>query len=69
MNSTDFSPRQIEIMEAAISLIDTKGIQELTIKNLSHDVGVTEAVQYCCQKLCIPICNFLRIVTYRLQHF
>ena len=46
MNSTDFSPRQIEIMETAISLIDTKGIQELTIKNLSHDVGVTEAALY-----------------------
>lgn len=46
MNDLDFTSRQIEIMEAAINLIDSSGIQELTIKNLSKNVGVTEAALY-----------------------
>jgi AcrR family transcriptional regulator len=46
MKQTDFSDRQIEIMEAATQRIDRYGIQELTIKNLSADIGVSEAALY-----------------------
>lgn len=46
MKRTDFSDRQIEIMEAATQRIDRYGIQELTIKNLSSDIGVSEAALY-----------------------
>ncbi|MEO9210570.1 MAG: TetR/AcrR family transcriptional regulator [Ginsengibacter sp.] len=46
MKQTDFTDRQIEIMEAATSRIDLHGIQELTIKNLSSDIGVSEAALY-----------------------
>ncbi len=42
----DFSDRQIEIMEAATRRIDRYGIQELTIKNLSGDIGLSEAALY-----------------------
>ncbi len=34
--------RQIQIIESAIELIDTKGIQGLTIKNLSKAIGISE---------------------------
>jgi AcrR family transcriptional regulator len=46
MNETDFSERQIEIMEAAALRIDIHGIQELTIKNLSADINLSEAALY-----------------------
>lgn len=46
MKVNDFSQRQIEIMEAATRRIDQYGIQELTIKNLSVDIGVSEAALY-----------------------
>lgn len=38
--------RQREIVEAAIRLISERSIQELTIKNLSASIGVTEAALY-----------------------
>lgn len=41
-----FSIRQIEIMEAATRRIDQQGIQELTIKNLSADLKLSEAALY-----------------------
>ncbi len=46
MKQTNFSDRQIEIMEAATLRIDRYGIQELTIKNLSSDINVSEAALY-----------------------
>ncbi len=42
----ELSPRQREIVEAAIQLISERSIQELTIKNLSTRLGVTEAALY-----------------------
>jgi TetR/AcrR family transcriptional regulator, fatty acid metabolism regulator protein len=42
----DLTPRQTEIVEAAIQLISERSIQELTIKNLSASLGVTEAALY-----------------------
>lgn len=41
-----FTPRQIEIMEAATKRIDEHGIQELTIKNLANDISLSEAALY-----------------------
>jgi AcrR family transcriptional regulator len=41
-----FSERQLSIINAAISLIARKGIQEMTIKNLAEEVGVSEAALY-----------------------
>ena len=38
--------RQIEIVEAALELITDKGIQGLTIKNLSKKIGITEPAIY-----------------------
>ena len=46
MNNIDFTDRQIEIMEAATLRIDQFGIQELTIKNLSADLNLSEAALY-----------------------
>jgi AcrR family transcriptional regulator len=43
MQHTD---RQNEIIEAAIKLIDLKGIQGLTIKNLSKVIGISEPAIY-----------------------
>ncbi len=42
----ELSPRQRDIVEAAIQLISERSIQELTIKNLSSRLGVTEAALY-----------------------
>lgn len=42
----NFTPRQIEIMEAATGLIDRNGIQNLTIKNLAADIGLSEPALY-----------------------
>jgi len=46
MKDKQFTQRQIEIMEAATLRIDTFGIQELTIKNLSGDLNLSEAALY-----------------------
>lgn len=41
-----YTERQVEIMRAATERIDQHGIQELTIKNLAHDIGLSEAALY-----------------------
>ena len=41
-----YTARQKEIIEASLLLIDAKGIQGLTIKNLAHAIGVTEPAIY-----------------------
>lgn len=46
MTNKDFTERQIEIMEAATLRIDQYGIQELTIKNLATDLGLSEGALY-----------------------
>jgi AcrR family transcriptional regulator len=38
--------RQQEIVETALGLINEKGIQGLTIKNLSKKLGITEPAIY-----------------------
>lgn len=43
---SNFSPRQLEIVEAAIAIIAENGIQFLTIKNLSKKINVTEGAIY-----------------------
>lgn len=40
------TPRQKEIILAAIKIIATKGYQELTTKHLAEEVGVSEAALY-----------------------
>lgn len=40
------SERQNQIISETIRLIHTKGIQGLTIKNISNGIGVTEAAIY-----------------------
>lgn len=40
------SPRQIEILEAAIQLTSEAGIQKLTIRNVASAVGVSEPALY-----------------------
>ena len=40
------TPRQAEIVDAALKLIAEQGIQHLTIRNLSTTIGVTEAALY-----------------------
>lgn len=42
----ELTQRQEEIVDAAIAIIDRKGIQGLTIKNLSKDIGITEGAIY-----------------------
>jgi TetR/AcrR family transcriptional regulator, fatty acid metabolism regulator protein len=42
----EMTERQKEIIEKAIKIIANEGIQNLTIKNLSKAVGVTEAALY-----------------------
>ena len=41
-----FTDRQIEIMEAATARIDKYGIQNLTIKTLASDIGLSEPALY-----------------------
>ncbi len=41
-----FSERQQQIVEQAIKIIDDKGIQGLTIKNLSKSIGISEPAIY-----------------------
>ena len=38
--------RQQEIIEHSIALIARKGIQELTIRNLAHDIGISDPAIY-----------------------
>lgn len=42
----DFTNRQKEIIKASIELIAEKGIQQLTIKNLSKKIGTAEGAIY-----------------------
>jgi len=42
----NFTPRQKEIIETAIKIIAQKGIQQLTIKNLSKSLGISEPAIY-----------------------
>ncbi|MBS1539571.1 MAG: TetR/AcrR family transcriptional regulator [Bacteroidetes bacterium] len=42
----EFSVRQIEIMEAATNRISKYGIQNLTIKTLAKDIGLSEPALY-----------------------
>ena len=42
----DFSPRQIEIIEAATKLIGETGIQNVTTKHLSEEIGFSEPALY-----------------------
>lgn len=42
----DFTDRQKEIMEAAMDRIDKHGVQNLTIKNLAADIGLSEPALY-----------------------
>ena len=41
-----FTGRQIEIMEAATDRISKYGIQNLTIKTLATDIGLSEPALY-----------------------
>ncbi|MGC9375649.1 MAG: TetR/AcrR family transcriptional regulator, partial [Bacteroidales bacterium] len=41
-----FSERQKEILTTAVEIIAAKGIQGLTIKNLSKEIGISEAAIY-----------------------
>ena len=41
-----FTQRQQDIIDTAVKIIDRKGIQGLTIKNLSSEIGVTEGAIY-----------------------
>lgn len=42
----DFTKRQREIIDASIRIIAERGIQELTIKNLSRIIGISEPALY-----------------------
>lgn len=44
--TTNYTKRQTQIINESIKLIHTKGIQGLTIKNLSKSIGFTEAAIY-----------------------
>lgn len=46
LKNEKFSLRQIEIMEAATNRIDQFGIQNLTIKTLAADIGLSEPALY-----------------------
>lgn len=41
-----YTDRQLEIIETALKLIDSKGIQGLTLKNLAKKIGITEPAIY-----------------------
>ncbi|HBM17410.1 MAG TPA: hypothetical protein DD381_13870 [Lentisphaeria bacterium] len=38
--------RQIEILEASVRLAAKNGVQAMTIKNISSEIGLTEAALY-----------------------
>ena len=46
MDNREYTDRQVEIMELATQIIDNKGIQELTTKNLAAEIGLSEAALY-----------------------
>ncbi|MCC7056973.1 MAG: TetR/AcrR family transcriptional regulator [Chitinophagales bacterium] len=46
MKMQEFTDRQIEIMEAATNRISKFGIQNLTIKTLAEDIGLSEPALY-----------------------
>ncbi len=46
IKKTVMTERQAEIIETSINLIATKGIQGLTIKNLSKKIGISEPAIY-----------------------
>ena len=41
-----FTDRQVEIIDKSIEIIATKGIQGLTIKNISKEIGISEPAIY-----------------------
>lgn len=41
-----FSKRQQQIIEASVKIIDKRGIQGFTIKNLSNEIGISESAIY-----------------------
>lgn len=43
---SEFTERQLEIIKAATDRIDKYGIQNLTIKNLAADIGISEPALY-----------------------
>jgi AcrR family transcriptional regulator len=42
----EFTPRQVEIIEAATKLIGEKGIQNVTTKHLAEEIGFSEPALY-----------------------
>lgn len=58
----DFSKRQTQIIESAIELIARGGIQELTIKNIATEIGISEPAIYrhfgSKQEILVAIQNF-----------
>ncbi len=59
-----FNERQLQIINSAIMLIGEQGIQGLTIKNLSKEVGITESAIYrhfdCKTGILIAVLSFLK---------
>lgn len=43
---TELTPRQKQIIEVAIKLIDQGGIQKLTVKNIAQQLGISEPAIY-----------------------
>ena len=44
--TTNFTARQLQIIQESITLIAEKGIQGLTMKNLASAIGVSEPALY-----------------------
>lgn len=42
----NFTKRQLQIVELAIGIICDRGVQELTMKNIAHDLHITEPAIY-----------------------
>ncbi len=62
--------RQKEILESALNLISTKGMQGLTIKNLAKSIGVTEPAIYRHyenkMEILVSILDLFKINTYHI---
>jgi AcrR family transcriptional regulator len=43
---TEFTERQQQIIDVSIQIIANRGIQKLTIKNISKEIGISEAAIY-----------------------
>ncbi len=41
-----YTPRQLELIDAAITLTSRQGIQRLTIRNVANHIGISEAAVY-----------------------